>query len=79
MLAAKEFLTEPFVVINADDYYGKQAFRMMGEFLRQERAENEYCMAGFVMKNTLSDNGGVMRGICEVDERMMFMMDYSLY
>lgn len=44
---------------------------MMGEFLRQERAENEYCMAGFVMKNTLSDNGGVTRGICEVDERMM--------
>ena len=71
VLSAKEFLTEPFVVINADDYYGKQAFRMMGEFLRQERAENEYCMAGFVMKNTLSEHGGVTRGICEADERMM--------
>ena len=71
VLAAKEFLTESFIVINADDYYGKQAFVQMVEFLEAEHAGNEYCMAGFVLKNTLSENGGVTRGICEVDNNLM--------
>ena len=71
VLAAKEFLTEPFIVINADDYYGKQAFLQMVEFLEKEHAGNEYCMAGFVLKKTLSENGGVTRGICEVDDNLM--------
>lgn len=71
VLAAKEFLTEPFAVINADDYYGKQAFRQMHEFLVQNHKENEYCMAGFQLKNTLSENGGVTRGIAIVDSEMM--------
>lgn len=68
IIAAKEFIQEPFVVINADDYYGKEAFRVLHEFLGKNDVPNAYCMAGFILKNTLSENGGVTRGICEVDD-----------
>lgn len=64
VLAAKELLTTPFIVINADDYYGKEGFRIVHEYLVQGGTS---CMAGFVLKNTLSDNGGVTRGICKMD------------
>ena len=71
VLAAKDVLTTPFVVINADDYYGKEAFVKIHEFLinnyTPERSK-ELCMAGFILGNTLSDNGTVTRGICAVDE-----------
>lgn len=67
IIAAKPFIKEPFVVINADDYYGKEAFRSLRGFLGSNSEPNAYCMAGFILKNTLSDNGGVTRGICEVD------------
>lgn len=62
VLAAKELIDEPFAVINADDYYGKEPFGLVHDFLCQ--GKNELCMAGFVLKNTLSDNGEVTRGIC---------------
>ena len=68
VLAAKALVDTPFAVINADDYYGKEAFVKLHEFLCREGQSNAYCMAGFVLKNTLSDNGGVTRGICQVDE-----------
>ena len=62
----------PFAVINADDYYGKEAFVKLHDYLSQhkEGPKDRYdlCMAGFVLKNTLSENGGVTRGVCEVDE-----------
>lgn len=61
MLAARTVLNKPFVVINADDYYGKEGFRLVHEYLVNG---GQSCMAGFVLKNTLSDNGGVTRGIC---------------
>lgn len=61
-----DIIREPFVVINADDYYGKDSFKNMYEFLSENN--NEFCMAGFKLKNTLSDNGGVTRGICQVDK-----------
>lgn len=64
VLAAKAKLTTPFVVINADDYYGKEGFRAVHEYLVNGGTS---CMAGFVLKNTLSDNGGVTRGICQMD------------
>ena len=64
VLAAKEVVDTPFVVINADDYYGKEGFRAVHEYLV---SGGEACMAGFVLKNTLSDNGGVTRGICAMD------------
>lgn len=71
VLAAKELIHEPFVVINADDYYGKEAFRAIHAFLVQPHADNELCMAGFVLKNTLSENGGVTRGICRMADGML--------
>lgn len=65
VLAAKELIHEPFMVINADDYYGKEGFKAVHEYLVNG---GKSCMAGFVLKNTLSDNGGVTRGICKMDE-----------
>lgn len=64
VLAAKNLLQEPFIVINADDYYGKEGFKAVHEYLVNG---GKACMAGFVLKNTLSDNGGVTRGICKMD------------
>ena len=63
-------IKEPFAVINADDYYGKEAFVKIHDFLQGYTPEksNEFCMAGFILKNTLSENGGVTRGICQLDE-----------
>ena len=66
VLAAKKALNTPFIVINADDYYGKEGFRSVHEYLVNG---GRSCMAGFVLKNTLSDNGGVTRGICKMDEQ----------
>lgn len=71
VLAAREVLTEPFAVINADDYYGKEAYVKVHDYLVQEHAEDEMlhiCMAGFRLGNTLSDNGSVTRGICHIEE-----------
>ena len=65
VLAAKNIIKTPFIVINADDYYGKEGFKAVHEYLVDG---GESCMAGFVLKNTLSDNGGVTRGICKMDE-----------
>ena len=65
VLAAKKALNTPFIVINADDYYGKEGFQAVHEYLVNG---GRSCMAGFVLKNTLSDNGGVTRGICKMDE-----------
>jgi len=67
VLSIKNVVNEPFVVINADDYYGKEAFKSIHEFLVADHAEDELCMAGFILKNTLSDNGGVTRGICKMN------------
>lgn len=72
VLAARKYLTEPFVVINADDYYGKEAFVRVHEFLVEEHPAEEklqLCMAGFLLGNTLSDNGSVTRGICRMNEQ----------
>lgn len=66
VLAAKRVLKTPFVVINADDYYGKEGLRALHGHLVSGGGD---CMAGFVLRNTLSDNGGVTRGICKMDEK----------
>ena len=65
VLAAKKIIKTPFIVINADDYYGKEGFKAVHEYLVNG---GKSCMAGFVLKNTLPDNGGVTRGICKMDE-----------
>lgn len=69
LLACKGLLNGPFVILNADDYYGKDAFRKLLAFLKALPADSRgrYCMAGFRLGNTLSDNGGVTRGLCLVD------------
>lgn len=74
VLAIKGMVDNPFVVINADDYYGKEAFVKLHDYLigQQEKRDNtnpyEMCMAGFILKNTLSENGGVTRGVCHITE-----------
>ena len=70
VLCAKDVLTEPFAVINADDYYGKESFFKLHDFLEEYTPEKptDFCAAGFILKNTLSENGGVTRGVCQVNE-----------
>lgn len=69
VLMAKDVIKEPFVVINADDYYGPESFQLAADTLKElEGKTGEYCMIGFRIENTLSENGGVSRGLCEVNE-----------
>ena len=71
ILACKGIVTDPFLVINADDYYGKTAFKLIHDYLVLDHKSDkkyDFCMAGFILGNTLSDNGAVTRGICVVDE-----------
>ncbi|MCU6760825.1 UDP-N-acetylglucosamine diphosphorylase/glucosamine-1-phosphate N-acetyltransferase [uncultured Roseburia sp.] len=69
VLCCKNVVKEPFAVINADDYYGKEAFKKVYTYLNSHtESKHEYCMAGFILDNTLSDNGTVTRGVCRVDE-----------
>lgn len=68
LLMGKDVIKEPFGVINADDYYGAESFKILADFLRSvEGKKNCYCMVGFKIENTLSENGGVSRGHCQVD------------
>ena len=67
VLACKGIVNEPFLVINADDYYGKESFCLAHDFLVSGKGENEFCMPGFILKNTLSENGAVTRGVCRVE------------
>ena len=69
ILACKDLIHEPFVVINADDYYGKEAFVKLHQYLQSAKTKEEMgmydiSMAGFILGNTLSDNGAVTRGVC---------------
>lgn len=71
VLCCKGIVNEPFVVINADDYYGKEGFKKVHDYLVEEHdtdVQYDMCMAGFILKNTLSENGAVTRGVCFVDE-----------
>ena len=67
----KDLVKEPCIVINADDYYGKEAFVRLYQYMTTEMNVEapvyDICMAGFILSNTLSDNGGVTRGVCSVD------------
>ncbi len=69
ILACRDVVKVPFLVINADDYYGKEGFRIAHDFLVENGGKpGKFCMPGFILKNTLSENGGVSRGVCRVDE-----------
>ena len=75
VLAAREYIHEPFAVINADDYYGKEAFVKMHDWLALDHADTAFAMAGFILQNTLSDNGGVTRGVCSVEAGHTHVVD----
>lgn len=69
VLMGRDVIKEPFAVINADDFYGKESFAVLADFLRSvEGKQNDYCMVGYHVGNTLSESGSVSRGICVVDE-----------
>lgn len=68
VLVAKEVVNEPFVAINADDFYGYSGFEKMATFLSNHCQPTNYGMVGYVLKNTLSENGAVSRGVCSMDE-----------
>jgi hypothetical protein len=66
VMMGREVINEPFAVINADDFYGRDAFRVIGEELQKPRnGKGDYCMVGFRVGNTMSENGSVARGVCE--------------
>ena len=70
VLMAKDVIHEPFAVINGDDFYGKESFRILGDWCRaHENTEGQYCIVGFQLDHTLSESGGVSRGICFYDAR----------
>lgn len=69
VMMAAGVVNEPFAVINADDFYGRDSFAVLGVKLRElEGRQNEYCMVGYRVGNTLSESGSVARGVCQVDE-----------
>ena len=69
VLAAKDLIDGPFAVINADDYYGPEAFKVIYEYLstHQDGTVYDYCMVSYLLKNTVSENGTVSRGVCVVN------------
>ena len=73
LLAARGLVNEPFAVINADDFYGRSAYELLASHFENSLNCNggEYCMVGYVLENTLTENGTVSRGICEADENGM--------
>ena len=75
ILSCKDVIDGPFAVINADDYYGQDAYRVLYEFLstNQDDEKYRYCMVGYQLENTLTDNGHVARGVCEIDENHMLV------
>ena len=70
VLMGKDVIKEPFAVINADDFYGRDAFRVMAEELMRDRAgkKGDYAMVGFRVGNTMTENGSVSRGVCETND-----------
>jgi dTDP-glucose pyrophosphorylase len=69
ILVTKDKIKEPFGVINADDYYGVESFRILRDFLVNDKDPNNYCIVGYKLGNTLSDHGHVNRGVCRVDTK----------
>jgi NDP-sugar pyrophosphorylase family protein len=68
ILSAKAYLTEPFIAINADDYYGSDAFATISKFLTTSCTPSTYAMVAYHLANTLSENGSVSRGVCTADK-----------
>ena len=74
ILCCKDVVKENFAIINSDDFYGRDAFRVIAEFLANDNSDSEYCeyaMAGYKAKNTLTENGSVKRGVCDVEGKYL--------
>ncbi len=73
VMMGEDVINEPFAVINCDDFYGRDSYRVMGEFLSNlpEGSKNTYAMVGFRIGNTLSESGTVSRGLCGTDENQL--------
>jgi len=71
VLMAKDIIHEPFVVINADDFYGKSAFKVVADYMKSQEGNltGKNCMAGYRLQNTLSEHGTVSRGVCKVNDQ----------
>ncbi|WP_430813098.1 nucleotidyltransferase family protein [Carboxylicivirga sp. RSCT41] len=69
ILMAKDAINEPFAIINADDFYGRGAYKQVFDFVGESKESNEYAMVGYALNNTLSEHGTVSRGVCEADEK----------
>ena len=69
ILCCKDVVKEPFAVVNADDFYGRSAFKKIADFLKKET--KDYCMVGFRLVNTLTENGYVSRGVCEIKDNKL--------
>ena len=71
VLCAKEAIDGPFAVINADDFYGRGAYTAIADFFRSAHADNEYAMVGYLLRNAMTDNGYVARGVCEIENNYL--------
>jgi hypothetical protein len=72
VLMGKDVINEPFAVINADDFYGRDAFRVIAEELSRPRdKKGDYCMVGFRVGNTMTENGSVARGVCQTENGLL--------
>lgn len=70
VMMAKDVIKEPFAVINADDFYGRESYAILADQLKKmDGQENHYCMVGYRLSNTLSESGAVARGVCETDDK----------
>ena len=68
ILAAKDKIKEPFAIINSDDFYGRESFVTVAKFLKERATDYNFAMVGYKISNTLTENGSVKRGICEVED-----------
>ena len=71
ILCCKDVVKENFAIINADDFYGRDAFMVIGKFLKENKDLSKYAMAGYKVINTLTENGSVKRGVCEVKDNYL--------
>ena len=75
LLCCEDVIDSPFAVINADDYYGREGFVKLHNFLVQSTNQNEYAMVGYILANTVSENGSVARGVCSVEDGKLTNVD----
>lgn len=80
ILCAKDVIDGPFAVINADDYYGKDAFRVMADWLKRQQDDDQYrfSMVGYQIENTITENGYVTRGVCQTRDDLLVAIDERL-